>query len=281
MTQGLSLHIGVNAVDPAHYSGWSGELNACEFDAESMQEIAQQRGYEAALLLTAQATRQSVADAIRGAASRLVAGDIFFISYAGHGGQVPDKNGDEPDSTDETWCLYDGMLIDDELHDLWGKFASGVRVLVVSDSCHSGTVTRAGRGLLNLEAAAEQLKAYGIDKPRYRFMPPGEASKTYRAHKAFYDDIGRRLPADMPPPTATVRLFSGCQDDQLSADGTFNGLFTATLVKVWNSGAFDGDYAAFHNEIVRRMPPIQRPNHFVIGAAAPAFDRQRPFEVAP
>jgi hypothetical protein len=279
MPQGLSLHIGVNAIDPAHYSGWSGELAACEFDAESMLEIAQQRGFKAASLITAQATRKSVADAICGAASRLVAGDIFVVSYAGHGGQVPDKNGDEPDSTDETWCLYDGMLIDDELHGLWGKFASGVRVLVVSDSCHSGTVTRAAQGGLNLKEAAEQLKAYGIDKPRFRFMPPAEASKTYRANKAFYDELGRSLPADMPPQAATVRLISGCQDDQLSSDGTFNGLFTATLVKVWNNGKFDGDYAAFHSEIIQRMPPIQQPNHFVIGPPAAAFDRQRPFDI--
>ena len=39
MAKGFSLHIGVNAVDPVHYSGWSGELAACEFDAESMLEI--------------------------------------------------------------------------------------------------------------------------------------------------------------------------------------------------------------------------------------------------
>lgn len=279
MKKGLSLHIGINAVDPTHYSGWSGELAACEFDAESMMEIAQQCGYEAGSLITAEATRRRVADAIRSAASQLLAGDIFFVSYAGHGGQVPDKNGDEPDSADETWCLYDGMLIDDELHDLWGKFASGVRVLVVSDSCHSGTVARAARDGLNMDAAVEQLKAYGIDVPRFRFMPPAEAIRTYRANKTFYDELGRSLPADMPPPAATVRLISGCQDDQLSADGTFNGLFTAMLRKVWNNGKFDGDYAAFHGEIIRRMPPVQQPNHFVIGPPDPAFDRQRPFAI--
>ncbi len=279
MPKGISLHIGVNAVDPAHYSGWSGELAACEFDAESMREIAQQCGYQASSLITAQATRSAVSDAIRNAASQLVAGDIFFITYAGHGGQVPDANGDEPDRTDETWCLFDGMLIDDELHHLWGRFASGVRVLVVSDSCHSGTVTRARRGGLDLTEAAAQLKAYGMDKPRFRFMPPIEASKTYRANKAFYDELGRSMPADMPPPAAAVQLISGCQDEQLSSDGTFNGLFTATLVQVWNNGDFEGDYASFHRAIIERMPPIQQPNHFVIGPPAAAFTGQRPFEI--
>ena len=43
---------------------------------------------------------------------------------------------------DETWCLYDGMLVDDELVNLFGFFNKKVRVLMVSDSCHSGTLNR-------------------------------------------------------------------------------------------------------------------------------------------
>jgi hypothetical protein len=30
----VSLHVGLNSVSPAHYAGWSGDLVACEFDAE-------------------------------------------------------------------------------------------------------------------------------------------------------------------------------------------------------------------------------------------------------
>ena len=40
-------------------------------------------------------------------------------------------------------AAFDGQLIDDELYFELSKFASGVRVLVLSDSCYSGTVTRA------------------------------------------------------------------------------------------------------------------------------------------
>ena len=58
---------------------------------------------------------------------------------------MPDVWGDEADKQDETWCLYDGQLIDDELYFELSKFAPGVRILVLSDSCHSGTVVRAGR----------------------------------------------------------------------------------------------------------------------------------------
>lgn len=44
MPSGKSLHIGLNAVDPKQYSGWSGELSGCEFDAEDMRAIAKKHG---------------------------------------------------------------------------------------------------------------------------------------------------------------------------------------------------------------------------------------------
>lgn len=279
MAKGISLHIGLNQVDAGHYAGWSGDLGAAEADAISTQAIAKKAGHEARVLLTKAATREAVKGGILDAASRLVAGDIFFVSYAGHGGQVPDENGDEPDRADETWCLYNGELIDDELLQLWKSFAAGVRLLVVSDSCHSGTVTRAARGQLDTAAAAKELRAFGIDKPVFRFMPPDVVIRTYQANKDFYDQLGRSVPAEAGEVQATVRLISGCQDDQTSADGLFNGLFTGTMLTVWSDGAFKGDYATFHSEIVKRMPKTQRPNHNVIGPSAPAFDAQKPFAV--
>jgi hypothetical protein len=126
MTQGLALTIGLNSVDPAHYGGWSGELRACEADAEDMAEIAKSRHFTVRTLLTKSATRTKVISEITQAATTLKSGDIFVLSYSGHGGQVPDLNGDEiDDRMDETWCLYDGQLIDDETYHLLGKFVAG------------------------------------------------------------------------------------------------------------------------------------------------------------
>jgi len=42
MPRGISLHIGLNRVDPAHYAGWNGALSACEADANSMEALAQE-----------------------------------------------------------------------------------------------------------------------------------------------------------------------------------------------------------------------------------------------
>jgi len=279
MPKGMSLHIGLNQVDPANYAGWSGPLGACEADATSTQAIAKKAGYETRVLLTKAATRENVKAAIFDAAARLLAGDIFLVSYAGHGGQVPDESGDEPDFADETWCLYNGQLIDDELLQLWKSFKKGVRVLVLSDSCHSGTVTRAGLSQIDTAAVAKELRAFGIEKPVFRFMPPEVVRRVYAANKPFYDKLGRSVPSESGEPNATVRLISGCQDDQTSSDGPFNGLFTGTMLKVWSDGAFKGDYATFHSEILKRMPTCQQPNTNVIGPAAPAFDKQKPFAI--
>ena len=135
----LSLHLGLNSVSPAHYGGWSGELTACEFDANDMAAIARASRMKPTVLLTRRATRANALAAIQSASKSLKAGDLFFLTYSGHGGQVPDVTGEEQDKKDETWCLFDGELIDDELYLELSKFAEGVRVLVLSDSTSTRT----------------------------------------------------------------------------------------------------------------------------------------------
>jgi hypothetical protein len=271
----------LNAVNPANYAGWRGELLACEADADAMAAIATATGFqERGMLKTGQATRQAVTAGIRAAATSLQAGDIFLLTYSGHGGQVPDANGDEDEGLDETWCLFDGQLLDDELYVLWQAFRPGVRIQVCSDSCHSGSVTKA---LPPMAASSTQPVAAaspaGPDAPRVRAMPDDVVQPTYAANAAFYDGLRKALPATRGAVQATVRLLSGCQDYQKSLDGPINGAFTAALLKVWSGGAFVGNHAAFHAAIVARMPRTQKPNHFVIGAPDPAYDAQRPFTV--
>jgi metacaspase-1 len=288
----MSLHIGLNAVDPTHYAGWSGPLAACEFDAKDMAKIAQGRQMAATLLLTRNATRDAVLGSLRDAARNLRSGDFFLLTYSGHGGQVPDVTGEEADKQDETWCLYDGQLIDDELYLELSRFAKGVRILTLSDSCHSGTVVRAGP------------PAPGRGRPR--MLPPDVALRTYQQNQSFYDTLQRdvltasggtavpdpdealshvdlatspRLTAIADKFRAAVILVSGCQDNQTSLDGDHNGAFTEQLLKVWNGGAFKGNYATFHARIVAGMPSDQTPNLFTLGRAA-TFMRQQPFAVA-
>jgi len=66
----------------------------------------------------------------------------FVFFFSGHGDQVTDENGDENDNKDEALAAYDRRIIDDELPPLWAKFRPGVRILMISDTCNSGTIFR-------------------------------------------------------------------------------------------------------------------------------------------
>lgn len=284
MARGMSLHVGLNQVDPAQYDGWDGQLTACEFDANDMRAIAEGEGFEATSLLTADATAEAIIGEFERAAGELGAGDVFLVSYSGHGGQVQDENGDEPeDHSDETWVAYDRQIVDDELYALWGKFAEGVRIVVLSDSCHSGTVTRAigddtdqqiPEAVRTREKAAEH-------SPRYRAMPWDVVVATYRAHRDLYDGIQKQLPSSSAADvSATVLLISGCMDDQLSSDGMANGLFTEKLLAVWDKGGWDGGgYQQFQEAIRSQMPEEQQPNYFQVGASDTDFEAQKPFSI--
>jgi metacaspase-1 len=280
MARGISLHIGLNRVDPAHYQGWDGALTACEFDANDMRAIAERQGFEPRSLLTKEASSEAILSAIERAAGELEGGDLFLCTYSGHGGQVPDRNGeDEDDRSDETWVAYDRQIVDDELYAMWGRFAPGVRIFVLSDSCHSGTVTRDIEDEVPDPVSTREKAA--AESPRYRAMPRDVMIATYRANAELYDAIQERLPgAETADPAATVLLISGCRDDQLSLDGFSNGLFTENLRAVWEEGAWDGGgYAEFREAIRSRMPAKQQPNYLRVGAANADFEQQKPFTI--
>jgi metacaspase-1 len=280
MAKGISINIGLNSVNAQQYNGWPGTLVACEFDAKDMSALAKAKGFDSKLLLTANATSTNVTQALTDAAHALSTGDILFISYSGHGGQVPDTNGDEPDAEDETWVLYDRELVDDELYSMWAQFQPGVRIFVLSDSCHSGSVVRAAE--FEAIAATPALTRRYLDDPRPRIkaMPLDVQKATYQQHKQLYDDIQTTYPSgEKVSIGASVMLISGCMDDQTSADGRKNGLFTQATLKVWDKGKYKGSYRRFYRDLVKQMPIWQVPNLFKVGAKAPIFEAQTPFTV--
>mmetsp|Transcript_41941 Transcript_41941/g.105773 ORF Transcript_41941/g.105773 Transcript_41941/m.105773 type:complete len:203 (+) Transcript_41941:1-609(+) len=72
-------------------------------------------------------------------------GDSLFMHYSGHGGQVPDEDGDEADGLDETMVPLDyqsaGQIRDDDIFKaLVAPLPAGVRLTAVMDCCHSGTI---------------------------------------------------------------------------------------------------------------------------------------------
>jgi hypothetical protein len=280
MPKGISLHIGLNQVDPTYYNEWNGgPLTGCVNDARDMKAVADSSGYESTILTDSQATANAVTRTIGRIAQQLSSGDTFLITYSGHGGQISDVNGDESDRNDETWVLWDRELLDDELYRLWAEFRSGVRIFVLSDSCHSGTAARR-RSLATLadpnSSTEEFIKQSG--SPNFRVIPPGIQDVIVDRDREMYKAL-KRSARSRSAIGASVLSISGCQDNQLSLDGERNGLFTGTLLQVWNGGSFRGNYRTFHREIVDRMPPTQTPQYYLVGAVNTAFEDERPFTI--
>jgi hypothetical protein len=271
MTTGFAVTIGLNGVDPGHYQGWTGASPDGEYDAFDLAALAKQAGFEARTLSTSGATREAVVGATREAADRLGPGDIFLFGFAGHGGQLPERDGDQ--GFEKTAVLYNGQLLESELHRLWARFAPGVRIIAIMDTCHAGTAAQlVPYGLVSSKGHITRGPAW----QRFRAMPTRSAQRTYAANRAFYDDLAEQAdPEAKPEIQATVLLLSACGEHQL-AQGT---LFTDKLLRVWGSGGFQGDYRSFCQTIAKRMPAFQTPGYRVLGAPNSAFELERPFTI--
>jgi hypothetical protein len=279
MPHAISLHLGLNAVDPNSYRGWPGPLQGCENDARAMQAIADAQGFTSRLLLRADATRANLLAAMDRAATELAAGDLLLLTYSGHGTSWPDRDDDEPDGYDEAWCLHDGLLIDDEIHHQLCAFAAGVRILVVSDSCFSGSVTRndwttSTAAQVRRPAAVRNGSAATAD----RRAPGARVRAILRANADEYAARKVAVAATQAvEPAASIILLAACTDKETAHDGKRHGLFTQALLATWNEGAFAGDHAAFLAAIKTRVGDAQTPTLFTVGAVESAFQAARPF----
>ncbi len=144
MPKGYSLHIGVNEVDNHAYGIEVMPLVNCLNDAKAMADIALKKGYtKITLLLNKRATLENFSYFIQNYANELEEGDIFLLSFSGHGIQLDTiAKHIEMDDIDEGWCLHDKFIRDkDFLHHL-KLFKKGVRIVIVSDSCFSGGMLR-------------------------------------------------------------------------------------------------------------------------------------------
>jgi hypothetical protein len=294
VARAISIHVGLNSVDSGAYGGWDGRLAGCVNDAHDLATIATAEGYRPTVLTDRQATASAVLGGIRAAAGRLRAGDIFLLTYSGHGGQLGDVEDDsaEPDGFDETWVCWDRQLLDDEVYAALAGFGKDVRVVVVSDSSHSGTVLR------HPMAPSPPVRTPDGAR-RARMMPAAVADSDASRRGATYQRARRNARAELRRAMAKLRtltrrqaqlrkvtgclaarvvLFAACQDNQVAYDGPGNGAFTAALLTVWNGGRFDGSYPEFLSAIRARLI-TQTPNYLAVGLGNPAWEATRPFTV--
>lgn len=244
MSTKLALLVGLCQVSPAAYNGWNGAngCEGCELDVENVEKILNPFGYTIQMLKTAAATKTVILSHLEKAAQSLQADDMFVFYYAGHGGQQPDADSDETDNHDETLLAYDGEITDDELNQIWPRFQPGVRIVMLSDSCNSGTNYRDVRDVFT----PTPLQA----------IPQGTRAVMQ----------------------AQLIHFGGCRDGFTSAGYEAGGAFTMALANAWQRGAFVGNYQDLYKAIVAKIAPDQQqPQYNEYGPVTEAFRNERPF----
>ncbi|HEU4456618.1 MAG TPA: caspase family protein, partial [Longimicrobium sp.] len=261
-------------------------LRNSEINAWGMAGLAEQAGYESLLVLRGrEATRKAVHDALTAAAGSLARGDILLVYFSGHGCLEADSNCDEGHGWDETLCLYDGEIVDDQLAGYWRLFQPGVRILVVADGCHSGGACRGDEDAAHAGYARRAPWATRRAAPVYRSGsrsagPADHAGpRTRSAGPADYAGscIGAP-PNDTDGIHASVLLLAAAREDQKAQDG----LFTRHLLEVWEGGAFTGTFCDLYRQVRDRVMaerPGQEPQILMLGSPDPGFPLERAFHL--
>lgn len=235
-----ALCVGIN-----DYAGSSMDLAGCVNDARDWQALLEARGYHVDCLHDGEATRARIVDALTSIIGSAQEQDSVVFMFAGHGSWLPDASGDEPDERDEMMCPVDVMseqyLLDDDLHRIFCTKRASVRLYVIADCCHSGSVIR--------------YATTGGTPMKARFLPPDVFA---RGNQRFERAIDRAARA----PARTKRsypalLFSGCQDSEFSYDAAFanrpNGVFTRTAIDVLQDSRITSP-RVFHEAVRKRLP---------------------------
>ncbi|CAJ0837868.1 12340_t:CDS:2 [Entrophospora sp. SA101] len=142
---------------------------------------------------------------------------------SGHGGQLADSTGDEEDGFDETIMPVDFQT-------------KGVRLTVVFDCCHSGTVldlpyVYSTRGVIKRpNSFKKNVFSVGV-----KYLHGEVEGLKNTLSNAFSSSKIRRKNIETRASPADVIMFSGCKDEQTSADaheaGQATGAMSHALVK--------------------------------------------------
>jgi hypothetical protein len=268
-----SLFVGIN------YFGSKAELRGCindvhnikEFvvthfkfptDSTHMRVLTDDKNNDPSLVPTKQNMIQSFQWLVEGAKS----GDSLFFHYSGHGGAQKDTDDDEVDNQDETLIPVDyeksGVIVDDDLHRmLVASLPEGVRLTAIMDCCHSGSVfdlpfTYGVDGNLevyetdNRKAAVEAAISAGmsfIKGDKAGALVSGvRALSLYMTPSGEANEEAKKRQIEIRSTVADVIQFSGCRDEQTSADANIGGEATGAMswsfIQAFEQHGFNQNY---------------------------------------
>ncbi len=262
-----ALVVGIN------YSG-ANLLRGCVNDADDMESLlVKDFGLKKPSLIRLRdkdATRKAITDAIFKLAQ--TPADYVHICYSGHGSYLADTGADEADGRDETIVPWDyarsGMILDDELWQLWRLFPSTTTLFLHMDSCHSATVSRGFSFTGIMDAASKFWRG-----ERARFLPAETVSAVAAvATRAGMDQTKNRIRVAPIPrqqagplpsePVARIVSLSGCQDWQTSADAKINGRWCGAMTWAFGQAYKALGKTATHKQIHEEMLRLLRTNGY-------------------
>jgi hypothetical protein len=243
------LCIGIN-----DYPGTQMDLKGCVNDAQDWKVALDRRGFTTELMLDGDASKKNMCDAMTRLVTDTGPDDVGVITYSGHGSWVVDEDRDEKDMRDEALCPHDTaegedhLIIDDELFEIFSQRQRGARVVLISDSCHSGSVVK---------MAIANAKADTTD--RVRFLPPETFLTDDRKAAA---EVAANASILSTSRTSAL-LMGGCQDLEYSYDATFggrpNGAFTYVALEALGQLGTTATYTEWYKAIRGQLPNANHP----------------------
>lgn len=215
------------------------------------------------VVLDKHATHAAILDGLRWLLAGAKKGDVLVFTNSSHGTYLADTDGDEP-TYDEAMCPYDTAdhpLVDDELRTLFEDLGAGVRLTVLADSCHSGSVTRA----LPMETP---------DQRRVRFLNPKAIGREE------VPGIRSWRPRREKHPMSAMKevLLSGCKSSQYSYDATIDGsphgAFTYHAIREIERARYKLTYEQLRDRVVPALGESNYDQEPQLEGASPNLRRQ-------
>jgi hypothetical protein len=286
-----ALFIGIN------YKGKHGELRGCINDVITMRNVARATAFDlrdganCRVLVDDERfphvhglpTKRNIMESLRWLAEDARPGDNLLFHYSGHGSQLRDQDGDEADGYDEALVPLDyehmGLVRDDDIFAILCRdLPKGVRLTCIADCCHAGSVMDLEyqwrwRGETFMPAPPHKKKARAGNQPAVLSRDFTIVSKKHTK--------------------ADVLLFSGCKDEQTSADvtdvntfkhdyhgpGAAGGACTNAIAEILSSATVSGSSVPMGRllEMMQRNLKMRQYTQVPQLSASVKIDMHRPF----
>lgn len=243
-----ALCVGIN-----DYPYEDNDLNGCVNDAKAWAALLTEhfdfQDSDVRLLLDDQATKANIMSALTELVSGAEAGDVLVFTNSSHGTYVADTSGDE-EMYDEAMCPFDcgeNLIVDDELRELFDTLPDNVSLTVISDSCFSGTVTRAVPGLKT------------PDDRRKRFLNPRIIGKA--TLKNVWKAV-QKAKTKYPESEMKDILLSGCSDKQYSYDAEIDWVYHGAMTYYALKAIGEANYRITYQDMHTRLKELLDESNF-------------------